>query len=273
VLWNGTNWDISHAGSGAIDADMLLGADAGRSLLAIAATQVALYNVFTAAGNPAVVRRDVTVTIGRRRPAGRHDDGRGLGERIHAEAREQRHDRGHWRRPQRRDRRWRRRRWRLGKPGQDGQPGGDAIALSYDLTIDNTSGNIFAGGGQGGGGAGAVTGSQKAGGGGGGGGRGYNNAAAGVGGGTGGGTDGSAGSAGSSGGGGGGGAGGVTSFASGGDGGNGGDWGQPGGGGGAGSNPGRRRLRRRGRLRRAQEWPERDVAGGFNGTQVKGGVA
>lgn len=41
-----------------------------------------------------------------------------------------------------------------GGPAQAGLPGGPAIFLDYDMTIDNTNGRIFGGGGGGAGGAG-----------------------------------------------------------------------------------------------------------------------
>jgi hypothetical protein len=119
-------------------------------------------------------------------------------------------------------------------PGQDGQPGGDAIVLTAPISIDNASGFIFGGGGQGGGGGAGATGGTGAGGGGGGGGRGYNNATGGAGGGAS--SGGSAGNNGSSGAAGTGGTGGFSlGGSSGGNGGDGGDWGASGGAGASGS--------------------------------------
>jgi hypothetical protein len=260
---------------------MALGATRRQIALTIAADQVALYNIRTAAGNPAdAVDVMVTLNAGKVCQAGMSTGaGWASGSTLKLVNNGTIAGTGGGRNGSTGD----------GgtasgilSAGQDGQPGGDAIALSYDLTIDNTSGNIFAGGGQGGGGgASALTNppgsSAGAGAGGGGGGRGYNNAAGGTAGANNvGGVAAGAGSAGSSGGGGAGGAGGTNFGCNGGSGGDGGGWGAAGvagsggtgggsttsaGGGGAGGFA----VRLNGNN---VTWQ-----GGFNGTQVKGGVA
>lgn len=69
-----------------------------------------------------------------------------------------------------------------GGAGSNGSAGGDAINLGFDITIDNTLGNIFGGGGGGKGGTGDTVKSISVGGGGGGGGQGSNAAVGGSGG-------------------------------------------------------------------------------------------
>lgn len=64
--------------------------------------------------------------------------------------------------------------------GGNGAAGGDAISLSYAVTINNTNGNVFGGGGGGSGGGGSASVGAAAGGGGGGGGQGSTGGAGGV---------------------------------------------------------------------------------------------
>lgn len=167
--------------------------------------------------------------------------------------------------------------------GRNGQAGGDAIDLGFDLTIDNTDGYVLGGGGQGGGGGATAAsnppaGNQAAPGGGGGGGRGYNNAAGGVKGGN----NGTAvdavnGGAGSSASYGAGGAGGQSGIGNGGAGGRGGDWGEAGAAGVTPANVGRQNTAAGlgGAAGRAVKLNGRTVTwlGGNNSTQVKGAVS
>lgn len=162
--------------------------------------------------------------------------------------------------------------------GSNGNNGGHAIILGWNLTINNTAGYIFGGGG-GGGGGGAVAASnppltnQSGGGGGGGGGQGYNNAIGGTAGGCNG-SPGVNGTAGSSGGPGGGGSGGTSGIGSGASGAVGGNWGDAGTAGDNSSVPGRENSFGGfgGVAGRAVQLNGFTLtqAGGFNGTQVKG---
>jgi hypothetical protein len=158
--------------------------------------------------------------------------------------------------------------------GGSGYSGGPAISLSYQMTIDNTSGYIFGGGGGGGGGGGAGARTAQPGGGGGGGGQGYGTSAGGGGGGSA--PAGAAGGAGSSAAPGSGSGGGSVSGFYGGTGGTGGGWATAGGSGSCGGGPsGNGRCGGGGGAGGAAitlngfsiTW-----LGGNNGTQVKGAV-
>lgn len=200
-------------------------------LLSINANQGALYNVFTAAGNPAdSVDVVVTIATGVILQAGLTSGaGWAAGSTLKIV------NNGTIAGP-----------GGAGAQGADATPfsfgggvagnGGTAIVTNIPLTIDNTAGFVFGGGGGGGAGESASQANPPgspaaaAAGGGGGGGRGYNNAAGGAGGvawpgGT---ADGSAGGNGSGAGPGAGGANGFYQFTLGGDGGAGGDWGAAG---------------------------------------------